>query len=169
MSKNRIVMLLILLAIFTLSACNQPSDKSVIRQNNEQSIVRELIDARLQNHSFEEINEIHTQYRTKMEYVVWENYFDVSQVHLHDLISITEAYNLVPKSYTITNTASDTKNGVNTYLYTTELKAVATGSLMEDAQMERIFTVYFMFKFDAEGVLVDFHTTNRLESAGGYE
>lgn len=166
--KKIIFMALILVSVFTLTGCNAPSDKSVIRQNNEQSIVRALIDARLQNHSFEEINEIHTEYRTKMEYTVWENYFDASQVHLHDLISITESYNLVPKSYSIVNTASDHKEGVNTYLYTADLKAVVTGSQISDTQQERSFTVYFMFKFDEDGILVDFHTTNRLESLGDF-
>ena len=167
--KKVLSSLLLLAVILVISGCDSSSDRSLIRQNNEQSIIRELIEARLTNINFEEMQEIHTKYRTQMEFTVWDNYFDVSNVGMHSLVAITESYNLVPKSYTIKYTAFDEKDGVNTYIYVADLKAVPTGAKLSSTEGERHFTVYFAFKFDSEGILYEFYTSNRLESAGESE
>ena len=151
----------LLLFVIFLAGC-QADTESTMRQSNELNLIRNITETRLSNVDYVTMQAAVNPYREKMEFEIWNNYFDLTQPHIMYDVAIAEAYNLVPKSHSIDSLTSESTSAGSVHIAIATLTAIPSGANYADVSKERSIRVYYTYKFDAEGYLYAFSQHHKL-------
>lgn len=149
-----------LLLTVVLSACGVPEEE-IITSNLNRTMIQDLTATRLANISYEEQQAKFDEYRTRMEFEVWERKFDTEIALTQHELAIAEHYLLVPKRSRIVKLVEDVTDESYRYLVVAEMTAVPeNGDLTDPSIEQKIFFTYW-YTFNKEGILIDIHEKHR--------
>lgn len=146
----------VLFVVLLLAGCSSKNPELTLRQNTESNMVQHLTEVRLSNLDYAAMQRVYEDYRTKMDFTVWNGYFDLSIGAVQYDTQVAETFNLVPKSYKTDYITSEVTDEGSVYILATTMVAVPTGTDPSDSSRDRNIHVYFMYTFNEEGVLTEY-------------
>lgn len=158
--KSTVFLILCLTLTFLLTGCGN-NDKEIIISNQNKTMIQELTAIRLSNLNYTTQQDKFAEYRTRIDYDLWQRKFDVTTTLTQIELAVAEQYSLVPKQNRITKIVEDVTETGYRYLVLAEMVAVPENASLSDTSVEQVIKITYWYDFDQDGVLINLHEKHR--------
>lgn len=153
-----------LVIVLVLSGCSgglEEKKKNRMLQVSR-TMVSDLTNARTDNRTVDEVGEVFNKYMTRISSEVWKDWYDITEVNVRMGLSVAEMYGYYPLDSEVDMLYYGEESEGN-YSYT----VVSTMKVQEDfSGKQGKLRLYQYYEFNSEGILVNYHNSNRMLEGG---
>lgn len=165
---QRLGVLVIASLLIVLAGCTGKSEEDIRMATikKARTMTNELVEARTDNRSIEDVNRVFNKYRDNILASPWLAWFDTSNPYVEDKLMVAESYGYIPvhREHDVFNYGEEV--GEEGFSFTVVTTIDVEDNEREVKEQVRVYSVY---KYNENGYLEAYESVHRMLGAGTYE